>query len=148
MAEIIENETVENNEPKETITTVKIADDVVSVIASKAASEVNGIAGMTGSIAGELVEKLGVKNFSKGIKVEIAEANVAISLSILVDFGVKIPDVCKEAQVTVKNAVESMTGLSVTEVNILVNGIVFPQPEEPQEEVAETVVEPTEPTEK
>ncbi|MEG1478552.1 MAG: Asp23/Gls24 family envelope stress response protein [Clostridiales bacterium] len=148
MAEIIENETVENNEPKETITTVKIADDVVSVIASKAASEVKGIAGMTGSIAGELVEKLGVKNFSKGIKVEIAEANVAISLSILVDFGVKIPDVCKEAQVTVKNAVESMTGLSVTEVNILVNGIVFPQPEEPQEEVAETVVEPTEPTEK
>lgn len=121
---------VENNEPQETVTTVKIADEVVSVIAAKAASEVEGIAAMTGSIAGEFVEKLGVKNLSKGIKVDISESNVAISLSVVVNYGFKIPDICKEAQGSVRAAVESMTGLNVTEVNIYVQSIVFPQPEE------------------
>ena len=137
--EILENENCENSEPKETVTTVKIADEVVSVIAAKAAGEVEGIAGMTGSIAGELVEKLGVKNLSKGIKVDIAESNVAISLSVMVGYGYKIPDICKEAQQAVKNAVETMTCLTVTEVNLYVQGIVFPQPEEPKSE--EDVVE-------
>lgn len=141
MSEINENEEVmevENNEPQETVTTVKIADEVVSVIAAKAAGEVDGIAAMTGSIAGEFVEKLGVKNLSKGIKVDIAESNVAISLSVVVNYGYKIPDICKEAQNSVRAAVESMTGLNVTEVNIYVQSIVFPQPEEAVEPNEET----------
>lgn len=133
MSEINE-EIIENNEPKETVTTVKIADDVVSIIAAKAASEVEGVAGMTGSLAGELVEKLGVKNLSKGIKVDIAESNVAVSLSLLVEYGVKIQNVASDVQNTVKTAVETMTGLDVTEVNVLVQGIVFPQVEEAVEE--------------
>ncbi len=132
-----ENLAQENNENKETVTTVKIADEVVSVIAAKAAGEVEGIASMTGSFAGEFVEKLGVKNLSKGIKVDIAESNVAISLSVMVKYGYKIPDVCKDAQAAVKTAVESMTGLNVSEVNMYVQGIIFPQPEETKEEVAD-----------
>ncbi|MDO4541305.1 MAG: Asp23/Gls24 family envelope stress response protein [Bacillota bacterium] len=132
--EVMNSESTEQNEPNETVTTVKIADEVVSIIAAKAAGEVEGIAAMTGTFAGEFVEKLGVKNLSKGIKVEISEANVAISLSVMVNYGYKIPEICKEAQLSVKTAVESMTGLTVTEVNIYVQGITFPQPDEPKEE--------------
>ncbi|MEE0776769.1 MAG: Asp23/Gls24 family envelope stress response protein [Bacillota bacterium] len=127
------NEVPETREP---ITTVRIADDVVSVIASMAASEVEGVNGMTGSFAGDLVEKLGKKNLSKGIKVDVTETSVSISLSLLVEYGHKLQEVAKNVQRAVKNTVEAMTGLTVSEVNIMIQGIVFPQPEDGTEEDA------------
>lgn len=129
----------ETPEAKSPVTTVKIADDVVSVIASMAANEVDGVGGMTGSLAGDLVEKLGKKNLSKGIKVDVTDTSVAISLSLLIEYGYKLPEVAKNVQKAVKNAVEAMTGLSVSEVNIMVQGIVFPQPEDGAEEDTQAV---------
>ena len=103
--------------------TVRISDDVVSIISGLAATEVKGIAGMSGGIAGGIAELLGRKNQSKGVKVTIGEKEVNIDLHVIMEYGVKIPDVAWEVQEKVKKAVETMTGLNVVEVNIHVQGV-------------------------
>lgn len=106
---------------------VKIADDVVASIAGLAASEIKGVASMAGNITNEIVGKFGVKNSSKGVKVEISERHVIVSLYINILFGNSIPKTCTAVQDKVKQAIESMTGLEVTEVNVHVVGIVVNQ---------------------
>jgi uncharacterized alkaline shock family protein YloU len=102
---------------------IKIADEVVAVIAGLAATEVSGVAGMSGGFAGGIVEMLGRKNLSKGVKVEVGEKEAAVDLFIIVEYGVKIPDVSWQIQESVKKAIELMTGLKVVEVNIHVQGV-------------------------
>jgi uncharacterized alkaline shock family protein YloU len=102
---------------------VKIASDVVNVIATIAATEVEGIAGMSGGITGEIAEKFGVKSSSKGIKVQIGEEETVIDLYLIVNYGVRVPDVAWEVQQNVKKSVETMTGLKVGQVNIHIQGI-------------------------
>ncbi|MBE6096337.1 MAG: Asp23/Gls24 family envelope stress response protein [Schwartzia succinivorans] len=114
---------------------VRIADEVVSIIAGLAATEVDGIAGMSGGLVGGIAEMLGKKNFAKGVKVEVGEKEAAIDLYIIVKYGVRIPDVALSVQENVKQAIENMTGLSVVEVNIHVQGVGFPEPEKEEEEV-------------
>ena len=114
---------------------IRIADEVVSIIAGLAATEVEGIAGMSGGIAGGIAEMLGRKNFAKGVKVEVGEKEAAVDLYIIVKYGVRIPDVALAAQENVKQAIENMTGLSVVEVNIHVQGVGFPEEEDKTEEV-------------
>ena len=114
---------------------IRIADEVVSIIAGLAATEVEGIAGMSGGIAGGIAEMLGRKNFAKGVKVEVGEKEAAVDLYIIVKYGVRIPDVALAAQENVKQAIENMTGLSVVEVNIHVQGVGFPEDENKPEEV-------------
>ena len=109
----------ENNEESG----IKIADDVVAVIAGKAASEVSGVFGMAGGFAGGITEVFGKKNFSKGIKVDVEEKSVKIDVNIIVEYGARIPDVAFEIQNRVKKAVESMTGLKVVEVNVHIQGV-------------------------
>ena len=114
-------EVVEENTDKNEI---KIADDVVSVIAGIAASEVPGVSGMAGGFAGGISEVFsGKKNLSKGIKVEVGEKEAKIDVNIIVEYGVRIPDVAFEIQNRVKKAVETMTGLKVLEVNVHVQGV-------------------------
>ena len=114
-------EVVEENTDKSEI---KIADDVVSVIAGIAASEVPGVSGMAGGFAGGISEVFsGKKNLSKGIKVEVGEKEAKIDVNIIVEYGVRIPDVAFEIQNRVKKAVETMTGLKVLEVNVHVQGV-------------------------
>ena len=114
---------------------VRIADEVVSIIAGMAATEVDGIAGMSGGLVGGIAEILGKKNLAKGVKVEVGETEAAVDLYIIVKFGVRIPDVALNVQEKVKNAIESMTGLSVVEVNVHVQGVGFPETEAKEEEV-------------
>lgn len=102
---------------------IKIASDVVTVIASMAATEVKGVAGMSGGFTTDIVEKFGVKSSSKGIKVQVGETETSIDLYLIVEYGVKIPDVAWEVQQNVKKAVETMTGLNVVEVNIHIQGL-------------------------
>ena len=103
---------------------IKISDDVVSVIAGVAVSEVPGVAQMSGGFAGGISEVLsGKKNLSKGIKVETGEKETKIDVNIIVEYGVRIPDVAFEIQNKVKKAVESMTGLKVVEVNVHIQGV-------------------------
>ena len=113
--------------------TIRVADEVVSIIAGLATTEVEGIAGMSGGIAGGIAEILGRKNFSKGVKVEVGEKEAAVDLYIIVKYGIRIPEVALAAQENVKRAIETMTGLSVIEVNVHVQGVGFPE-EEPKAE--------------
>jgi len=115
--------------------TVRIADEVVSIIAGLAATEITGIAGMSGGLVGGIAEILGRKNFAKGVKVEVGEREAAVDLYIIVKYGVRIPDVALAAQENVKQAIETMTGLSVVEVNVHVQGVGFPDEEPKDEEV-------------
>ena len=110
--------------------TIKIADEVVSIIAGLAATEIDGIAGMSGGLVGGIAEMLGRKNFSKGVRVEVGEREAAIDLYVIVKYGVRIPDVALTAQENIKRAIENMTGLSVVEVNVHVQGVNFPEEEE------------------
>ena len=102
---------------------VKIADEVVAIIAGIAATEIAGVAGMSGGLAGGIAEMLGRKNLSKGVKVEVGEKEAAIDLYIIVEYGSRIPDVAWEIQERVKKSVETMTGLNVVEVNIHIQGV-------------------------
>ncbi len=103
--------------------TIKIADEVVSIIAGLATIEVTGIAGMSGGFVGGIAEILGKRNLSKGVKVAVGESETAIDLYIITDYGVSIPDVAKQVQKNVKVAIENMTGLDVVQVNVHVQGI-------------------------
>ena len=103
---------------------IQISDDVVSVTAGMAAAEVPGVSEMAGGFAGGISEVLsGKKNMSKGIKVDVQEKNTKIDVNIIVEYGARIPDVAFEIQKRVKKSVESMTGLTVTEVNVHVQGV-------------------------
>jgi uncharacterized alkaline shock family protein YloU len=116
------------------IGSIKIADEVVAIIAGLAATEVKGVAGMSGGIAGGIAEMLGRKNLSKGVKVQVGEKEAAVDLFLAIDYGTNIPEIATEVQENVKRAIENMTGLVVIEVNIHVQGVVFNnlevQPEE------------------
>jgi uncharacterized alkaline shock family protein YloU len=116
---------------------VKIADDVVAIIAEIAAKEVKGVFAMSGGIADSITEILGKKNPSKGVKVEVGEKEAAIDLYIIVEYGVRIPDVSWQIQENVKKAVETMTGLTVVEVNIHIQGVNMDKEAKDKEEVTE-----------
>jgi uncharacterized alkaline shock family protein YloU len=113
-----------HGEPSEN--SVRIADDVVGVIAGIAAMEVEGVAGMSGGFAAEMSERmLGKKILSKGVKAQVGEKEAAIDLYIVVEYGVRIPDVATKVQESVKRSVESMTGLECVEINIHIQGVSF-----------------------
>jgi uncharacterized alkaline shock family protein YloU len=105
---------------------IRIADDVVAVIAGLAATEVDGVAAMSGGFAGGIAEVLGRRNLSKGVKVEVGTEEAKVDLHIVVTYGVRIPDVAWGIQENVKKAIEQMTGLRVLQVNVHVQGVSFP----------------------
>ena len=103
---------------------LRIADEVVAVIAGKAVSEIKGVYEMSGGFAGGISEVLsGKKNLAKGIKVVVTEKDAKIDVNIIVEYGVRIPEIAFEIQTKVKKSVETMTGLKVTEVNVHVQGV-------------------------
>jgi uncharacterized alkaline shock family protein YloU len=115
---------------------VKISDEVVGVIAGLATAEIKGIVGMSTGLSGGITQILsGKKNLSKGVKVNVGENSATIDLYVVVEYGVKIPDVASLVQENVRKAVESMTGLTVSAVNIHVQNVMVVKPEESTEEV-------------
>lgn len=119
--DIIEEITLE-----ESTGNVNISDEVVAAIAGIAAGEIDGVAGMYGSVVGGIAEKLGAKkNPQKGVKVSVTPDGAVIDLLIVVDFGVRIPELAWEVQENVKNSVETMTGIDVLKVNVRIVGVSF-----------------------
>lgn len=102
---------------------VQIADEVVAIIAGLAATETEGVASMNGHITNELVQRLGKKNLSKGVRIEVTEGVVRVDLSLYLKYGYSIPDTSAQVQEKVKTAIENMTGLTVSEVNIGIAGV-------------------------
>ena len=134
MEENKNEETTEIKEIEEKNDGIKIANDVVAVIAGVAISEVPGVASMAGGFAGGITEVLsGKKNLSKGIKVDADEKDVKIDVNIIVEYGSRIPDIAFEIQNRVKKSVENMTGLKVSEVNVHVQGVKTEKDEENEE---------------
>ena len=102
---------------------VQIADEVVAIIAGLAATEVEGVASMVGNVSHEIISKLGMKNLSKGVKVDVLEGVATISLSLNLKYGCGIMDVSAKVQDKVKTAVENMTGLHVADVNVKIASV-------------------------
>ncbi len=102
---------------------VQIADDVVAIIAGLAATEVKGVSSMAGNITKEIISKLGMKNLSKGVKVNVGTDCVAVDLAINIEYGYNVPTVSEQIQEKVKTAIENMTGLTVSEVNVSIAGV-------------------------
>lgn len=116
--EIIEEEVNEVEENG-----IKIADDVIATIAGKAALEVKGVFTTSGGFAGGISEVFGKKNYTKGIKVDNSDKGLKIDVYIIVEYGARIPDVAYEIQNRVKKSIESMTGLTILEVNVHIQGV-------------------------
>lgn len=104
---------------------VRIADDVVAVIAGIAATETEGVVGMSGGITEGFARRVSGKNVTRGVSVEVGELEAAIDMRIIIKYGTKIHEAARDVQYNVKQAVESMTGLTVIEVNVKVEGVVL-----------------------
>ena len=108
---------------EENVGVVQIADDVVAMIASLAATEVDGVSAMAGNITNELMSKVGMKKLSKGVRVVVTGRSVRVDLAVTMEYGYNIPATCHQVQAKVKVAIENMTGLSCTDVNIRIAGV-------------------------
>ena len=108
---------------KDQIGEVQIADEVVTIIAGLAATEVEGVVSLAGNITNDKVGKKGIKNLAKGVKVDVLQGSVSVEVSMLMKYGYSIPDVTQKVQDKVKTAIENMTGLQVTDVNVRVVGV-------------------------
>ncbi len=102
---------------------VMIADDVIATVAGLAATEVEGVSAMQGNLTNELVGRLGMKNLTKGVRIELEKDTVSVDLSVQMRYGYSIPKTCKAIQERVKNAIENMVGLSVSVVNVHIVGV-------------------------
>ena len=118
-----ENRSTHKLYEKEKIGEVQIADEVVAIIAGLAATEVEGVDSMAGNITNELVGKLGMKNLSKGVKVDVTEEHVSVDLSLNIRYGYNIPSVSEQVQEKVSTAIENMTGLTVLDGNVKIAGV-------------------------
>ncbi|MBR6771361.1 MAG: Asp23/Gls24 family envelope stress response protein [Lachnospiraceae bacterium] len=119
----MEKEYQENTYGNDNIGSVKIADDVVATIAGIAAAEVEGVAAMAGNLTNGLLDKVGVKNLKKGVRVEVIGREVRVDMALVMEYGYNIPASSRKVQERVQNAIENMTGLEVTDVNIRIMGI-------------------------
>lgn len=97
---------------------IQIADEVVAIIAGLAATEVEGVASMAGNITKEIIARLGMKNLSRGVRVEMQDGSVVVMLALNIAYGYSIPEVTANVQNKVQTTIENMTGLSVSSVNI------------------------------
>ena len=102
---------------------IKVADEVVAIIAGLAATEVEGVSSMAGNITNEIVSRLGMKNLSKGIQIEIADNEVVVDVALNIAYGYSIPEVSTQVQEKVKSAIETMTGLSVATINVRIASV-------------------------
>ena len=108
---------------KKSIGEVKIASEVVAVIAGLAANEVEGVHSMAGNLTNEIIGKLGGKNMSKGVKVILSGDTVHVDMTINMMYGYSIPKVSKQVQEKVSQQIENMTGLVVPDVNVRIVGV-------------------------
>lgn len=121
--EVKQQAQLENSPDADDMGAIKVADEVLSIVAGLAASEVNGVYGMSGGIREGLTDMLGKQNFSKGIKVYTEGHTVRVEVHVIITYGFNIPDVAIKLQEKVKEAVENMTGYEVTGVDIHVEGV-------------------------
>ncbi len=120
--------------------TIQIAPEVLEIIAGLSTIEVEGVVGMSGGMAGGIAEMLGRKQLTKGVKVQLSGADTIIDLSIILEYGYRIPDISAKIQQSVKQAVRTMTGIEVVEVNLHIHDVRYKaQDKSASDEAAERV---------
>lgn len=102
---------------------IRVSEEVVAIIAGLAATEVEGVSSMAGNITNEIVSKLGMKNLSKGIFVEVMDEEIKVDVALNIAYGYAIPEISAKVQERVKTSVENMTGLTVAVVNIRIASV-------------------------
>ncbi len=102
---------------------IRVVDDVVTIIAGLAATEVEGVSSMAGNITAEIVAKTGAKNLSKGVRVDVLDGIVTANLNLNIRYGYAIPEVSGNVQERVRAAIENMTGLEVGTVNVRIASV-------------------------
>lgn len=123
-------EVVLKPDPKKEGDSIKISSEVIAVIAGIVSSDVPGIAGMSGGLVGGIAEKLGKKDLTKGIKVNVEDDNVTVDMSVIAEYGISIVDATDKLKKEIRSNVEKTTGLKVRAININVIGIHVPEEEE------------------
>ncbi|KKE80663.1 Asp23/Gls24 family envelope stress response protein [Oceanobacillus caeni] len=106
-----------------TLGKIEIAPEVIEVIAGIAAAEVDELFAMRGNFASGVVERLGKRTHSKGVKVELTENGISIDLYVILNFGVSIPKVAQKIQTNIRESLKYMTSLELDEINVHVVGI-------------------------
>ena len=109
---------------------VKIADEVIAIIAGTAALEIDGVAGMAGNLTGDIAQMLGRRNLGRGVNIEVSDGHVKVTISILSKFGYKLQEISEAVQKRVKSAIENMIGLDAQEINIIIAGVLYYNNEE------------------
>ncbi len=112
---------------------IKIADEVIAIIAATAAAEVEGVIAAGSKTAESFVEFFGKKNLAKGVKVSVEENEASVDIEIAIKFGIKLVEAAKAVQLKIKNAVETMTGLSVSTVNVTIYAVIVEKEKEKDE---------------
>lgn len=115
---------------------IQIAPEVLEIIAGLASIEIEGVAGMSGGLAGGIAELLGRKNLTKGVKVQVGPEGAVVDVSIIVEYGYRIPEISASIQRSVKHAIESMTGIGVAQVHVHIHDVHFRSAEKSGEEDA------------
>ena len=105
---------------------IHISEEVLAAITAAAALDVEGVSGLAANLGSDIAELLGKKNRAKGVHVRMEDDKVEVELSVLMGYGHTIPEIGRAIQDGVKSAIESMTGLEVSVVNVSVAGITFP----------------------
>ena len=119
MAENRNTINIKSDEPGE----IKVADEVVAIIAGLATTEVDGVSSMAGNITNEIVSRLGMKSLSKGIQVDVEDNEVVVDVALNIAYGYSIPEVSTKVQEKVKSTIETMTGLSVATINVRIASV-------------------------
>ena len=128
-------------EEKEANGQIQISDEVISIIAGTAAAETEGVSLPSSAPVSSVKGFFGKKNQSKGVKVTVEENTALIEIEVVVKFGINIKNACEEVQQKVKNAVETMTGLTVSGVNINVTAIMVEKEQPAQVDIEEETEE-------
>ena len=105
------------------IGTIKIADDVVTLIVAYAALDVDGVAYIAGNVDRAALSKGGIRKLGRNVRCEVSKDGVKADIALIIGYGCSIPQTSSKGQKRIKSAVESMTGLSVLDVNIRISGI-------------------------
>ncbi|KYG30953.1 Asp23/Gls24 family envelope stress response protein [Alkalihalobacillus trypoxylicola] len=129
----MENHMLELDEQKNELGKVEISPEVIEVIAGIAAAEVEGVATMRGNFASGVAEKLGRKNHGKGVRVQLNEDGIKVDVSVVITYGVSVPEVAKLIQSNIQQALQTMTAIELKEINVHVVGIQFEQAESIEE---------------
>ena len=102
---------------------VRIADEVVCAIAGLAAADTRGVSSLAGGITNDRIATSGMKDLGKAVRIQVSDNSVDVRIAVVLDGSVSIPECSEEIQKKVKNSIESMTGMEVTNVQVIVAGV-------------------------